>query len=199
MLENLMAELDKDAENALNDAVVDIDMESPVDAAVEVEIEETDLLAEAQEQIASLKDQALRAQAEQQNIRRRAELDVEKAHKFGSEKLVKELLPILDNLERALATVAPEDEVSKSLAEGVQMTLDMFVSGLAKFKCEVVNPEGEPFNPEVHQAMSMVENPDMEPNTVMAVMQKGYTLQGRLMRPAMVVVSKGAAKVDAKA
>jgi molecular chaperone GrpE len=199
MLENLMAELDKDAENALNDAVVDIDMESPVDAAAEVEIEETDLLAEAQEQIASLKDQALRAQAEQQNIRRRAELDVEKAHKFGSEKLVKELLPILDNLERALATVAPEDEVSKSLAEGVQMTLDMFVSGLAKFKCEVVNPEGEPFNPEVHQAMSMVENPDMEPNTVMAVMQKGYTLQGRLMRPAMVVVSKGAAKVDAKA
>jgi molecular chaperone GrpE len=194
-----MAEQDKDAENALNDAVVDIDVESSVDAAAEVEVEETDLLAEAQEQIANLKDQALRAQAEQQNIRRRAELDVEKAHKFGSEKLVKELLPILDNLERALATVAPEDEISKSLAEGVQMTLDMFVSGLAKFKCEVVNPEGEPFNPEVHQAMSMVENPDMEPNTVMAVMQKGYTLQGRLMRPAMVVVSKGAAKVDAKA
>jgi molecular chaperone GrpE len=194
-----MAEQDKDAENALNDAVIDIDVESSVDAAAEVEVEETDLLAEAQEQIANLKDQALRAQAEQQNIRRRAELDVEKAHKFGSEKLVKELLPILDNLERALATVAPEDEISKSLAEGVQMTLDMFVSGLAKFKCEVVNPEGEPFNPEVHQAMSMVENPDMEPNTVMAVMQKGYTLQGRLMRPAMVVVSKGAAKVDAKA
>ena len=196
-----MAEQDKDAENTVDDAVVDINIDSAADAEIEseIEIEETDLLADAQAEIANLKDQVLRAQAEQQNIRRRAELDVEKAHKFGSEKLVKELLPILDNLERALATVTPEDDVAKSLAEGVKMTLDMFIGGLAKFKCEVVNPEGEPFNPEVHQAMSMVENPDMEPNTVMAVMQKGYTLQGRLMRPAMVMVSKGAPKVDAKA
>lgn len=195
-----MADQDQTAENAVDNEELSAEVESAADdAEPEVEVEAVDPLTLAQEEIATLKDQVLRAQAEQQNIRRRAELDVEKAHKFGSEKLVKELLPILDNLERALAAAPAGDEAANNLVEGVQMTLDMFVSGLAKFKCEVVSPEGEPFNPDLHQAMSMVENPDMEPNTVMAVMQKGYTLQGRLMRPAMVVVSKGAAKIDEKA
>lgn len=144
----------------------------------------------AQAEVAALKDQMLRGQAEIQNIRRRAEQDVEKAHKFGVEKFATEMLAIADNLERAIEA-AGDDEAVKPMREGVEMTLNMFVSGLAKFNVEQVNPEGEPFNPELHQAMSMVPAEGVEANTVVAVMQKGYTLNGRLVRPAMVMVAKG--------
>ncbi|MDI3323086.1 nucleotide exchange factor GrpE [Pontibacterium granulatum] len=144
----------------------------------------------AQAEAAALKDQMLRGQAEIQNIRRRAEQDVEKAHKFGVEKFATEMLAIADNLERAIEA-AGDDEAVKPMREGVEMTLNMFVSGLAKFNVEQVNPEGEPFNPELHQAMSMVPAEGVEANTVVAVMQKGYTLNGRLVRPAMVMVAKG--------
>lgn len=139
---------------------------------------------------AAMKDQMLRGQAEIQNIRRRAEQDVEKAHKFGLEKFATEMLAIVDNLERAIEA-AGDDEAVKPMREGVEMTLSMFVSGLAKFNVEQVNPEGEPFNPELHQAMSMVPAEGVAANTVIAVMQKGYTLNGRLVRPAMVMVAKG--------
>lgn len=144
----------------------------------------------AQAEVASLKDQMLRSQAEVQNIRRRAEQDVEKAHKFGLEKFAGEMVEIVDNLERAIEA-AGEDEAVKPIREGVEMTLSMFVSGLAKFNVEQVNPQGEAFDPALHQAMSMVPAPDAKPNTVVAVMQKGYTLHGRLIRPAMVMVAKG--------
>lgn len=166
-----------------------------------VEVEETGVdaeLAAAQEEIAQLKDQMLRVQADAQNVRRRAEADVEKAHKFGQEKFSRELLNVLDNLERALAA-APEDEATQGLREGVEMTLTGFSSTLAKFNVESVDPQGQTFNPELHQAMSMQENADFPPNTVMAVMQKGYTLHGRLLRPAMVMVSKGAPSIDENA
>ena len=144
----------------------------------------------AQAEVAAMKDQMLRGQAEIQNIRRRAEQDVEKAHKFGVEKFATEMLAIVDNLERAIEA-AGDDEAVKPMREGVEMTLSMFVSGLAKFNVEQVNPEGEPFNPELHQAMSMVPAEGVAANTVVAVMQKGYTLNGRLVRPAMVMVAKG--------
>lgn len=156
-------------------------------------------LAAAQEEVAHKEDQMLRIQAEMQNIRRRAEADVEKAHKFGSEKFANEMLSVVDNLERAVAACVAEDDATKAIREGVELTLTGLLSSLAKFKVEVVNPEGEPFNAELHQAMTMVDSPDAAPNTVLAVMQKGYTLHGRLLRPAMVVVSKGAPKVDTKA
>jgi len=146
-------------------------------------------LAAAQAEIAELKDQMLRVQAESQNIRRRAEMDVEKAHKFGLEKFANELLPLADNLERAIES-AGDDEASKGLREGVEMTLKMFTDGMAKFSLDQVNPMGETFDPQLHQAMSMVPAGDAEPNTVVAVMQKGYTLHGRLIRPAMVMVAK---------
>ncbi len=155
-------------------------------------------LAVAQEEIATLKDQMLRVQAEAQNVRRRAELDVEKAHKFGQEKLSLELLTVLDNLERALAAT-PEDEATKALRDGVLLTQQGFISTLTKFNVLTVDPQGEAFNPELHQAMAMQENADFPPNTVMAVMQKGYTLNGRLLRPAMVMVSKGAPTIDENA
>lgn len=125
------------------------------------------------------------------NVRRRVEKDIENAHKFGQEKLVREILDVADNLERTLAAIETETEEVKPLKEGVEMTLKSLLDSFEKFSITVINPEGEPFDPQLHQAMSMVENPDMEPNTVMAVMQKGYALHGRLVRPAMVMVSKG--------
>ncbi len=138
----------------------------------------------------SAKEQSLRAQADVQNIRRRAEQDVEKAHKYGLEKIVNDLLPVVDNLERALSTIDPANEAIKSLVEGIQLTHKSFVDALARHQVAAVNPEGEPFDPNLHQAVSTVPNPDVEPNTVITCFQKGYTLHGRLVRPAMVVVSQ---------
>ena len=152
-------------------------------------------------QAASNKEAELRAHAEMQNIRRRAERDVENAHKFALDKMTAELLTVVDNLERALQAAGAADESSKMLREGVEMTLSSFITTLNKFNIEQIDPEGEPFNPQQHQAMSMIENADVEPNTVIAVLQKGYSLHGRLVRPAMVMVSKAAAapKIDEQA
>ena len=149
-------------------------------------------LEHLQEELAAAKDAALRAQAEAQNARRRAEQEVEKARKFALERFAGALLPVVDNMERSIDAVAEVavDEV-KPIAEGVELTLKSLMEVLGKFNIEQINPVGEPFDPQLHQAMTMVPNPDLEPNTVMDVMQKGYTLSGRLIRPAMVVVSKG--------
>lgn len=166
-----------------------------VDGAVN---EQAEALQKAQQEVADLKDQMLRTQAEMQNVRRRAEADVEKAHKFGVEKFANEMISVVDNLERAVAACADDDAV-KALREGVEMTLDSMLNALKKFKVEVVNPLQETFNPELHQAITMVDSPDTAPNTVIAVMQKGYTLQGRLMRPAMVVVSKSSPTINTSA
>lgn len=138
----------------------------------------------------SAKEQSLRSQAEAQNARRRAEQDVEKAHKFGLEKIVNDLLPVVDNLERALSTIDTTNEAFTAIAEGIQLTHKSFIDSLARHQVVVVNPQGEPFDPNLHQAVSAVPNPDVEPNTVINVFQKGYTLHGRLVRPAMVVVAK---------
>lgn len=150
-------------------------------------------IASLTEQLEDARNQVLRAQAEAQNARRRAEQDVEKAHKFGQEKIINDLLPVVDNLERALAAIDVNDEAFKAVVEGIELTHKSFVDSLKRHKVEQINPEGEPFDPQLHQAMSMVENADVEPNTVINVFQKGYTLHGRLVRPAMVVVSKAPA------
>lgn len=143
------------------------------------------------DQLAGFKDQALRAQAEMQNIRRRAEMDVEKAHKFALEKFAKELLPVIDSLEKAIEAEVAAGNESSTLREGVEMTLSMFLGGIKKFNLEQIDPVGQPFDPALHEAMSMVPSPGAEPNSVIAAMQKGYTLSGRLIRPAMVMVAKG--------
>ena len=141
--------------------------------------------------LAEQRDSVLRAQAEVQNMRRRCEADVEKAHKFALEKFSSELLPVLDNLERALGAVPDSQrEQVKGLYEGVELTLKGFLESLAKFNIKQINPHGEPFDPQVHQAIAQVPNPAVAPNTVIDVMQKGYTLHGRVLRAAMVVVSK---------
>lgn len=164
-------------------------------AASEEATEQTGATEEAtleslQEELKLAKEDALRAQADAQNVMRRAEQDVEKARKFALERFCAELLPVVDNLERALEASSGDDEIVKPIAEGVQLTLKSFQDALKKFHIEAIDPVGEPFDPQLHQAMSMVENPDVEPNTVTLVMQKGYTLSGRLVRPAMVMVSK---------
>ena len=143
------------------------------------------------EQVAKANDQVLRVQAEMQNVRRRAERDVENAHKFALDKFAADLLPVVDNLERALAAIDVADEGQKAVAEGLELTLKSFMEVLARYKIEAIDPAGQPFDAELHQAVSMVPNPDLEANTVMDVFQKGYTLNGRLVRPAMVVVSQG--------
>jgi len=141
------------------------------------------LLAEVE----SLRDQALRAEAEMQNVRRRAERDVENAHKFGLERLVQHILPVVDSLEKALEAKTSEDN---PVIEGVKLTFKLLQDLLTKESIQVVDPLGEPFDPNLHEAMSIVENPDMESNSVFAVVQKGYTLNERLVRPAMVMVTK---------
>lgn len=147
-------------------------------------------LAEAKDTIEGQKDSVVRAAAEIDNIRRRAAQDVEKAHKFALEKFANELLPVIDNMDRAIEFADKENEAIKPVIEGVELTVKSFTDALAKFNVEVINPQGEKFNAEFHQAMSMQPSADVEPNTVIAVMQKGYTLNGRLLRPAMVMVSK---------
>ena len=162
------------------------------DDTVEGEEEEVSLeqLVEKLEvDLAEAHEAALRAQADAINVQRRAEAEVDKARKFALERFVGEMLPVVDNLERALIA-AGESDTAKPIIEGVELTLKSFVDALRKNGVEHVDPMGEPFDPQTAQAMSMVENPDVEPNTVIAVMQKGYTLNGRLVRPAMVMVSK---------
>ena len=160
------------------------------DPEEELSLEAT--VTQLQEDVIAARDSALRAQADAQNVKRRAEQDVEKARKFALEQFARELLPVVDNLERALEATAGQGEEVKPITDGVELTLKSFTDALVKFNVAVVDPQGEPFDPNLHQAMSMVENNDVEPNSVIAVMQKGYTLNGRLLRPAMVMVSKAA-------
>ena len=161
--------------------------------SAEVESGEGDLTLLLEDARAKADDhwnQVLRMQAELDNIRRRATADVEKAHKFGLEKFATELLPVIDSLEMGLAAVEGDEENITKLREGIELTLKMFSGVLEKFGMKEVNPQGEPFNAELHQAMTMQPSDEYEPNTVTAVMQKGYVLNDRLIRPAMVMVSK---------
>jgi molecular chaperone GrpE len=162
------------------------------DAAQEERDDASAEVARLEEELAQARESVLRAQAEAQNTKRRAEQEVEKARKYALERFAGELLPVVDNLERALESAPGDHDAVKPIAEGVELTLKSFFAALGKFNIEPVDPQGEPFDPQLHQAMSQVESPDVEPNTVIAVMQKGYTLNGRLVRPAMVMVSKQA-------
>lgn len=157
-----------------------------------------DEVAQLQARLATLeqehRDQLLRLQAEMENTRRRAAQDVDKAHKFALEKFAQELLPVKDSLELGLLASTSHDEAVAKLREGMELTLKMLGSCMEKFGIVEVSPQGQPFNPEHHQAMTMQESSEHQPNTVMHVMQKGYLLNERLLRPAMVVVSKAPAE-----
>jgi len=136
-------------------------------------------------------NQLLSARAEVENSRRRSERDVENAHKYALERFVRELLPVKDSLELGLGAAVTESPELAKLREGMELTLKMLGTALEKFGVTEINPQGERFNPDLHQAMAMQDIPGAEPNTVLTVYQKGYLLNERLIRPAMVVVSGG--------
>jgi molecular chaperone GrpE len=162
--------------------------EEPIEASTEsADAAPQDLEAE----LAAAQDAALRAQADAMNVQRRSEQEIDKARKFALERFCGDLLGVVDNLERAMES-SSDAGGDAALIEGIELTHKGFMDVLTKYGVVPVDPMGEPYDPETAQAMSMVEQPDAEPNTVVAVMQTGYTLNGRLLRPAMVMVSKAA-------
>lgn len=132
----------------------------------------------------------LRARADLDNTRRRLERDAENSRKFALEKFAGGLLAVVDSLERGLAATPAGDEALKPAREGLELTLKLLLDTLARFEVEQVDPQGQPFNPQLHEAMAQLPNGELAPNTVVDVMQKGYTLAGRLLRPALVAVSR---------
>jgi molecular chaperone GrpE len=179
-----------DVEAVGTDADVEWNEEAPQDEqeAQIAQLEAALLTSEAK--VKEQQESVLRAKAEVENMRRRTEQEIDKARKYALTKFAEELLPVIDNLERAIQAADVENEVVKPIVEGVELTHKTFIDTAAKFGLKEINPEGQPFNPEFHQAMSIQESADFEPNTVMFVMQKGYELNGRVVRPAMVMVSK---------
>ncbi len=147
-------------------------------------------LQEAEQKAAENWDQLLRIKAEMENMRRRTQRDLENAHKYALEKFAAELLPVKDSLELGLQAAEQASGSIENLRQGTELTLNMLSQAFEKFNLQELNPQGEKFNPEHHQAMSLQENAEVEANTVLAVMQKGYLLNDRLVRPAMVLVSK---------
>jgi len=147
-------------------------------------------LAKAQAAVAEQQELALRVRADAENTKRRALLDLDKAQKFALEKFSGDMLSVVDNLERSLGFIDPANEAVKSLAEGVELTLKGLLDTLNKHGVNQIDPQGQPFNPDFHQAMSIQPHAELAPNTVTFVMQKGYELNGRLLRPALVGVSK---------
>ena len=169
-------------------------------SAEQEKINELELaLSAAKSTVADQKDSVIRAKAEVDNVRRRAAQDVEKARKFALEKFAAEMLTTVDNLERALQSIDKDDERNTAIVEGIELTYQGLLASLEKFAIQAIDPQDQPFNPELHQAMSMQEVEGVAPNTVIAVMQKGYELNGRLIRPAMVMVSKAKPSVDTTA
>jgi len=154
-------------------------------------------LTEAEAKINEHWNNLLHAKADLQNVQRRAEQDVAKAHKYGLEKFAIELLPVIDSLERALINcdenlthTNENNTVLKNMRHGIELTTNLFLKTLQKFGIEQVNPLGKDFNPELHEAMTIKEDPNVKPNTVLEVLNKGYTLNARLIRPALVIVAK---------
>jgi len=176
------AETDRELDE-LNEA----DLENEEQLLYKAEDAITEQLRVAEEKAAENWELLLRTKAEMDNLRRRTQKDLENAHKFALEKFVQELLPIMDSMELGLAS---ENADVDGLREGMQLTLNMLQNAFNKFKIAPIDPVNQKFDPELHQAMAMQPSNELEPNTVMSVMQKGYTLNDRLVRPAMVMVSK---------
>ena len=186
---NDVAEQETEAtENVSEELETDVELEQEEQQETDIEALQNQLDKEKEQSQANL-DTALRAQAEMENLRKRSSRDIANAHKFALEKFVNELLPIIDSLELGLSAAEGEEQASE-LQEGMNLTLKMFNSALEKFGVKKLDPQGEKFNPEQHEAVSMQEMEGTEAGTVVTVMQKGYELNGRLVRPAMVMVAK---------
>lgn len=189
------AELEPELVDINDEPKVEVENLQPNDTYI-AELEEK--IAAANERAQTEKDNALRALAEMENLRRRAAQDVEKAQKFALEKFAGDLLPVIDSLERALEHTDKENPDFKAIYEGVELTLKSMLNTIEKFGVLQIDPQGSPFDPNKHEAMSLVESTDVAPNSVVAVMMKGYELNGRVLRPAMVMVAKGPA-IDTQA
>lgn len=181
-------------EETVNEAVVEAeDMADADEVAVEHSAEKLQLLLEdARAKADEHWEMVIRARAESENLKKRHSRELENAHKFAIEKFVNELLPVRDSMELGLSAAQGETADVAKLVEGTELTLKLLTDVMGKFGIEEINPVGEPFNPEFHQAMAMQPSSDVEPNTVLTVVQKGYTLNDRLVRPAMVMVSQAA-------
>ena len=186
----------KENQASLEPTTEKIESEMGQKESVGSESDEEDLISEdaleqALAELDNYRDIALRAEAEMQNMQRRTARDIENAHKFGLERFLQALLPVVDSLEKAVESADQAGgEAGEAIAEGVSLCHKLLLDVLGKENVEVIDPIGAPFDPNEHQAMSMVENPEMEPNSVFSVMQKGYKLNGRLVRAAMVMVTK---------
>ena len=165
------------------------EMQAEEEALVKAEDDLIEQLNNAKSKAEENWELLLRTKAEMENLRRRTQIDLENAHKYGIEKFVNELLPVMDSMELGLAA---EDASVETLREGMALTINMVTQMFDKFNIKAVDPLNEKFDPELHQAMAAQPSADVEPNTVLAVMQKGYVLNERLVRPAMVMVSKAA-------
>ncbi len=176
----------------LDDDAIQVNENEDIDTSDEpADLDDGDS-ASLETQVEELKEALMRSHADLQNVRRRAERDVENAHKYAVEKFVKDLLAVLDSMDRALELAETTEGFDASMLEGTLMTHKLLLDTAAKHGVELIDPVGEAFDPKEHQAMSMVESADYHPNTVTAVMQKGYKLEGRVIRAAMVMVTKGA-------
>jgi len=181
-------EQNQEIEAEIEEASVESEAESTESGELSVEVLQ-EKLAEAEAKAEENLDQLMRARAEMENIRRRSERDLSNAHKYALEKFAQELLPVIDSMEMGAAAAMDENADVSKLREGTEMTLKMFETAIDKFGIKSVHPHGEAFNPEHHQAMTMIDSAEHEPNMIIDVMQKGYMLNERLVRPAMVVVS----------
>ncbi len=155
---------------------------------------DADIIESLKQQVAEAEDQLLRVKAEAENIRRRTDKDVSQARKFALERFSNDLIPVIDSLEMGVKASKEDGADIEKLREGNEMTLEMFSSVLSKYAITTIEPQGEKFDPTFHQAMTTQEDPSVPADTVLTVFQKGYLLNGRLIRPALVVVSKGGPK-----
>lgn len=191
---NKWQQIDEDAvsnetEQVLDDVQDDAEQAESLDFPSHQQLE--DQLTAAEQKAAEFKEKMILAHAELDNVRKRSERDVQNAHKFGVEKLLGDMLPVIDSLTRALEGPEPTDAQAQAMHQGIELTLDLFEKTLTKYGVEVISPEaGEAFNPEQQEAMSMQPGTGLEPNSVVQVLQKGYLLNGRVLRAAMVIVSQ---------
>ncbi|TDY02466.1 nucleotide exchange factor GrpE [Thiohalophilus thiocyanatoxydans] len=170
------------------EAQLESDSRAPLEADSVEELQAK--LTEAENRAQENWENLLRANAEMDNLRRRTERELENAHKYAVERFAQELLAVRDSLEMGVAAAEQEEASVEKIKEGTELTLRMLEGAMDKFNIQPIDPQDEPFDPERHQAMSTVETPDKAPNTVINVMQKGYMLNDRLIRPAMVIVSR---------
>ncbi len=184
-------DIESDGDESLEstEELVDDSEDSSVEESNEEDLQEEEQKSAEVLEIANLKDQLLRSAAEFENLKRRTVRDVENAHKFGTEKLISDLFPVIDSLEKAIET-AQDVEGAEAIAEGVELSLKLFMDSLSRNGLSTVDPLGMPFDPSLHEALAVVPNENAEPNSVMEVIQKGFTLNERLVRAAKVLVVK---------